>query len=483
MKENFDDILKRRWEERQFPVDDIHREEMAKLLERDKKRRGIIFWWVGSMAVIMIAGYFIWMNANPKGEVKAEVKSEVKNEVKSDADVKSEVRTDEPLTETSRDKSVGSNSASSSMVNTKGNASTADVKSSHVEKQNTVKGKNTHSSPAKGTKTKAKDPITVNESKSSSKHKHDEVVKTNTTQQKAEEIGDSKEAPAEGYKVELENPNQATILSKEAAIRVFPDSLEYDPWTNAIYRDGTVRSLNITRPVDDLEISEVESLSKHVPGNITPHTKVTHPLYFIAETGIGLVLASKPYYDGGIKFNVGGGLGIKLMPKIHLQLTGGYQMQDGGFDFQKTSTINTLGFGVRSQFNTLQPDRLHFVYGKLGAAYRFNRSTINSHFGVQWLYGSQGNITRQEQNQVPPSQDQTTKYAWLNTDGLRKTQWWWDVSYGYMLFPKFYLHGGASYYFTSLTETDVPENNYTWKGKTAKVQPFVTINYLLHANL
>ena len=473
MKENFDDILKRRWEERQFPVDDVHRQEMAKLLKGDNRRRGFIFWWLGSIAIAIAAGYLIWMN-NPTNE--AEVKSELNSEMKP------KVGTDKPFTETSGNNNLEPGSSSNGVLDNKEVSSKAPVKSNHVGKQNISKDKNTNSSPSKVVKRNAKDPITFNENKQSDKS-NNEVVKATTTQQKAEEINNTKEVPAEGYKVELENPNQATIASKEAAIRVFPDSIEYDPWTNAIYRDGTVRSLNITKPIDDLDVNQVENLSKPAPGEIKPITKMTHPVYFIAETGLGFVLASQPYYDGGIKFNVGGGLGMRLAPKFHLQLTGGYQMQDGGFDFEKTSTVNTLGFGVRSQFNTLQPDRLHFIYGKLGSAYRFGRSTIDSHFGVQWLYGSQGNITKQEQSQVPPHNPPSTEYAWLNTDGLRKTQWWWDVSYGYMVFPKFYIHGGASYYFTSLTETDIPENPYTWKGKTAKVQPFVTLNYLLHANL
>lgn len=491
MKENFDDIIKRRWEERQFPVDDTHRQEMAKLLEGDKKRRGIIFWWLGSIAAVMVAGYLIWMNSDMKvqAETQAALKVEAMAEPQAEAEAGLEVEVKEDLYKQSTETStsvIGSNELQSSA---KANVETNKADSKNLQKskntidQNSSKGKNTTTSKSKAVKQKEQPGYTSQENKNNT-GLNEETKANGTIDQKGSDkmITENTAPPAEGYKVELENPNQATILSEQAAIRVFPDSLEYDPWTNAIYRDGTVRSLNITKPVDALDVSKVE-ISNRQPGAITPHTKQTHPIYFIGETGLGLVLASKPYYDGGIKFNVGGGLGMKLMPKVHLQLTGGYQMQDGGFDFQKTSTVNTLGFGVRSQFNTLQPERLHFVYGKLGAAYRFNRSTVTSHFGVQWLYGSQGNITRVDQNQVPAMQLETTDYAWLNTDGLRKTQWWWDVSYGYMVFPKCYIHGGVSYYFTSLTETDIIENNYTWKGKTAKVQPFVTINYLLHANL
>jgi len=477
MKENFDDILKRRWEERQFPVDDVHRQEMAKLLEGDKKRRGLIFWWLGSLAVVMVAGYLIWMNMHP---IEAKAKAEA--EAKSEAEVKTEVMSNAEV-EIPGNNSKENNAASNTNVRADKAPAKATLEFNKDKNQNSSKGNNTTTSKSKAVKQKELPAFTSQGNKINTVQQNENVAIALPAQKDNSQFNAINEVPpAEGYKVELENPNQATLLSDEAAIRVFPDSLEYDPWTNAIYRDGTVRSLNITKPIDDLDISEVE-IALRQPGQITPHTKITHPLYFIAETGLGLVMASKPYYDGGIKFNVGGGLGMKLIPKVHLQLTGGYLMQDGGFNFEKTSTVQTLGFGVRSQFNTLEPDRLHFIYGKIGAAYRFNRSTIDSHFGVQWLYGSQGNITTQEESQVPPFQNGQTHYAWLNTDGLRKTQWWWDVSYGYMVFPKFYIHGGVSYYFTSLTEADNPQNDYSWKGKTAKVQPFVTINYLLHANL
>ena len=173
------------------------------------------------------------------------------------------------------------------------------------------------------------------------------------------------------------------------------------------------------------------------------------------------------------------------MPQVHLQLTGGYMMQDGGFDFERTSTVNTLDFGVRSQFNSLQPDRLHFVYGKFGAAYRFHKSSLYTHMGVQWLYGAQGNITIQQQSQVPPGNQETTNYTWLSTDGLRKTLWWSDVAYGYMIVPRLNIQAGATFYWSSLTESDarLQAEGYYWNGKSATVQPFITLNYLLHAKL
>ena len=59
MKDNFDDILRRKLEEQHFPVDDTHRQEMIELLN-GKKRRGILpLWWLGSLVIVAsLAGYF-----------------------------------------------------------------------------------------------------------------------------------------------------------------------------------------------------------------------------------------------------------------------------------------------------------------------------------------------------------------------------------------------------------------------------------------
>ncbi|HJW30485.1 MAG TPA: hypothetical protein VJ508_14735, partial [Saprospiraceae bacterium] len=62
MKENFDDIIRRRWEERDFPVDDQHREEMAQLLDREKRRKGFPIWWFGGLGgLLLLSGIASWL--------------------------------------------------------------------------------------------------------------------------------------------------------------------------------------------------------------------------------------------------------------------------------------------------------------------------------------------------------------------------------------------------------------------------------------
>ena len=60
MKEEFDDILKRKWEEQHFPVDEGHREDMIALLDGKKRRKMIPIWWLGGLGMAAIfAGYFL----------------------------------------------------------------------------------------------------------------------------------------------------------------------------------------------------------------------------------------------------------------------------------------------------------------------------------------------------------------------------------------------------------------------------------------
>src|SRR5262245_60170478 len=62
MKANFDDILKKRWEEKQFPVDESHRAEMLELLNRQKRRRVFPFWWLGGLVVLMSVAGYLFLN-------------------------------------------------------------------------------------------------------------------------------------------------------------------------------------------------------------------------------------------------------------------------------------------------------------------------------------------------------------------------------------------------------------------------------------
>jgi hypothetical protein len=167
-----------------------------------------------------------------------------------------------------------------------------------------------------------------------------------------------------------------------------------------------------------------------------------------------------------------------------MSLSAGYLMQQGGFDFQRSSTVSRPGFGLRSSFNSLNPERLHFVYSKIGGQYRIQRHILAAHGGIQWLYGAQGNFVIQNQDQFGTGPDETTKYSWLSIDGLRKANMTADFSYGYQLAPRLIVQAGTDIYFSSFTVEDdiLSGEGYYWNGQYATFHPFITFNYQIYGN-
>jgi hypothetical protein len=250
---------------------------------------------------------------------------------------------------------------------------------------------------------------------------------------------------------------------------------------NEVSASAANRSILDIAWLDALPVEQLPINSDNTMSTIVPSSKMKHPLYAFGEAGIGLVLASKNKYDAGVKLNAGAGLGYLLSPKLHLMLSGGYLMQDGGFDFQRTSTVTSFGFGARSQVNSLEPERLHYLYSKLGIGYRVKRHSVGVSAGLQWLYGAQGDITVVTSGDFDLPTTSTNK-AWLSLDGFNRLQWNASLQYGYRLTPRINLAAGTQYYFNSLITTDaaLDAQGYDWEGITAKVQPFFTVNYLLY---
>jgi hypothetical protein len=239
--------------------------------------------------------------------------------------------------------------------------------------------------------------------------------------------------------------------------------------------------LHIIR-LDALAIDHLDVTTRNEVHAIQPGKRHKHPVYLFGEAGLGMVLASKPEYNGGLKLNIGGGLGYQLKPRLYVMWSAGYLLQEGGFDFERTSAFSQAGFGVRSQFHSLTPDRLHFVYSKFGLQYRSGRHVFAGYAGLQYNYGAQGLIEVQTMDQITQQDESTSRYAWLKTDGIRKWQWNTGLSYGYRVIPRLQASIGAQYYFTTLEADDpsLQSDGYYWNGITAKVQPFITFNYLLY---
>src|SRR5687768_8526 len=66
MKNSFDEILKKKWENIQFPVDDDHRNEMITLLDQHNRRRTGLFWWFGGLGggIVIIAAVILLASRN-----------------------------------------------------------------------------------------------------------------------------------------------------------------------------------------------------------------------------------------------------------------------------------------------------------------------------------------------------------------------------------------------------------------------------------
>src|SRR5688572_5488678 len=65
MKDNFDDILKKKWEHFHFEVDDQHRKDMIQLLDQSKRRRTGLFWWLSGSASILAVAILILVIKQP----------------------------------------------------------------------------------------------------------------------------------------------------------------------------------------------------------------------------------------------------------------------------------------------------------------------------------------------------------------------------------------------------------------------------------
>lgn len=234
--------------------------------------------------------------------------------------------------------------------------------------------------------------------------------------------------------------------------------------------------------VDPLDMVGVDYASNNGMAMIKPQTSFRKLFYLFGEAGIGMVLPSLPAYSSGWKFRGGAGLGYKLSPKVQISWSAGYLLQAGGFDFERTSTVNQPSFGTRSSFNSLTPDKLHFVYSRIGMQYRLHRHQFGMHGGMQWLYGAQGKIVTQVQDQFVSGTSESTTYGWVKTDGLRQMHWTADVSYGYQLTPRLVVTAGTDFYFSSITVTDaaLAADGYYWDGAFASLHPFITLNYLLY---
>ena len=460
MKTNFDDILKRKLEQQHFPVDQTHRQEMIDLLNSQRRRKPLPFWWLGGMvSLVAIAGlYFYTAEINIKSNQSEPVN--IQKEIASPAENEVMAAANEEEYGSSADKQVERTITTNDLST---NAS-ATSKFPDAAQNNQLHNKSKVKPSAKDVDS---GKLLIADSK--------KVASTNQNVLPVSSSAQGNEL-SDGVMNQISPSNDQTRLDKMVSNDFLDNERADEPMT--------LRTLESILALEDLEMTGISYALENTSIQIQPAAAYKKSFYVFGETGLGFIIGSKPDFEAGWKFHLGAGLGFSFSPKLQFTLSGGYLFQNGGFDFQRLSSVNKPGFGTRSSFNTLTPDKLHFVYSKVGVQTRTHRHIFAAHTGMQLLYGAQGDITTIVEDQFFGNK-QLNEYTWLKTSGLRTLHWTADISYGYQITPHLSVTAGADYYFSSLTveDTSLKSEGFTWSGAYSPFQPFINLNYLLYGRL
>lgn len=468
MKENFDDILKRKWEAQSFPVDQTDRENMISLLDAQKRRRIAPFWWIGGLGILaLVGGWAVFTLTQHAGQ---EIHAPAPQKQMAESTMPSTTGSGASSGSTTTDQDAnGTSHENTSTLKPQTVKSENEKVESSLNDRSTLNNANQHS-------TKGKQPTKSKDHSITSSDKKAELKVTEANTSKDSKMPEDKTH----FLVDEEAVSSYQIVSKPVAVIVLPDDMEVIP--SELDKTLNARSSEVTDLLPSLDMLGMTPSYSMPFKSIQPAQPFHSSFHLFAEAGVGMVLPSQPDYASGLKLRAGAGIGYRLSPKIALSLSAGYLLQSGGFEFQRSSVVSQPGFGVRSSFNTLTPDKLHFVYSRIGAMYSLRRHILGVHGGIQYLYGTQGEISVQTHDQfVQDIQEQTT-YAWLKKDGLRELSWTADVFYGYRLSPRLTASAGTDIYFSSFTVPDasLSADGYYWDGAYAALHPFVTLNYLFY---
>ncbi len=480
MNNSFDDQLRKQWEEKHFPVDDQHRNEMISLLDANRRKKGI-FWWFGGLAIaISIAGGILYMNKEIK--VQSPV---LPSPVISEKNAGNIAQLPTPNVDKDKD-----NIQSAELKTEESNKTTTSNASKKIAQPHRSKRKPSLDHIHTPVKNEIKNSVTQQSStidnEQMTKTDIAQISTTDLTQKPNTEINQSPKvvnkenvfatAPNVTNNDVIIIPNTSpSIVSKAVGITVIPDDVEFMP-ADAPEHHYTYDPV----PLESIFFSEVTEQSSFAL-TIKPSTAYFHSFNLFAEAGTGYIPGLKNEYSAGWTFNVGGGVGYKTGTKTSILLSAGYLLQNGGFNFERTSTVTQQGFGIRSNFNTLQPDKLHFIYSRLGLQYEVKRNIFSIYAGAQYLYGAQGTIVVRSVDQFATGSE-SSRYAWLNTDGMQRLLFNSEVLYGYRISPRIIARAGLKYYFSSIDKKDaaLTDEGYSWHGKFSSFSPSFTINYIFY---
>lgn len=433
MKNYFDDSLRKKWESFHFPVNEDHRAEMAKMLDQPRRRRGI-FWWVTGLGLsVMSIAIFFQVGNQPKSDPqyqKPHLLPGVDTSIREHAQFQERFETKEKDNLMIHEENDLTGSGSTHKV---AETTAATIKSfsgtSSSKRENSIDGLKQRSFVAKTGADNATD----------------------------------------------NNPSITSAVFSETPVDDHSELL-----LPIVEELRTERIKNFTEEIATLPLISLVP-SERSQAIQEPVVKTKKPFFVFAETGGEFLAGAQNSYSTGHAFNVGAGIQGGIVPGLSLFVSGGYQLQQDGFEFERTSTVNEAGFGARSNFHSLTPDQLHFVYSNIGLEYQLKRNVFQIAAGLQYLYGARGWLTVQTQDQLE-GYSEGTHYSWLNLKGMNRALWNGTIRYGYRVSPRITALGGVKYNFSTLRKVDqeLSSEGFYWDGLQALWRPSIAIKYFIY---
>jgi hypothetical protein len=302
MKDNFDDLLKRKWEEQHFPVDEQHRADMIALLDGQKRRKVFPFWWISGLGLAaLVAGYFLVA----RHDAPSAAMHQSNDGINVDANQNTQLQPGSKGTSEAISNAAGS--ALNTASNTKAEAVPVTTTTGSADKNNpsgnlneTAPGQknNTNNKPSSSSK-KSTDKQSQQQTKSEVKP----VIPITLSDKPASgEIIEKGVSPDGTFRVDEQAARSYQIISNAVAVTIEDPEADITPYIPP--KPGSRIRVNVDE-IDLLELSGIHYTSDQAPGRITPKTSFNHTVYVFGEAGAGMILASKPDYNTGWKLRAG----------------------------------------------------------------------------------------------------------------------------------------------------------------------------------
>lgn len=477
MNDAFDKQVRDALAKRQFEVDPDHRAAMEELLRRQDRRRPFIIWWAGAglAGLALVAGLVVMRRpaaTNGSDHAPSDSISTLKpqhQELESTIPV-----FDAPAPTVGEDESSspsGAEASGSSIEITGGKVPTGSRPAMRPDRMTKAQAteKSVRSSPNEDNDRPAVRPGLTQVGGKAELISGDGPAMLPTTQGDTEQVASrstqaasSDNALTEESALSFQEPVPAELIEVE------PDMLLRERIAVLELESLPAIPLPIDLPVVQTDMDPVSG----------------KPWYLFAEASGGIIARKGVTYPGGWSAAAGVGMGFSLVPRLEAVVSAGYWLQDGGFSFLRESTVREAGFGIRSSFHRLMPDRLHHAYVRAGIQYRIRRHLVSARAGLLYLYGAQGDIAVQVNDQITGQAAEKASYAWLSRDGLRLWKAQGELHYGYQLAPRMALTAGVLWRPGGIMRDDLSlaSEGFSWKGQAASWQGLLSLQYRIHGN-